>query len=297
VRIRRGKRADGVHRELGLVELQRALGRADEHQHAFGALHVHTFEQRAGHGLLGRDAGTVRAAGHGRAHHGLTGLAHDRAHVLEVHVHQGFDVDDFGNPADGVLQHVVGLGKSLVLGHVVAQHLQQLVVEHDDEGIDVLLQLGQAGIGVLHAAATLPVERLGHHADGEDAHVLGDFGDHRRCPRAGATAHARGDEQHVRAADGFADVGLGHFRGGAAFFRLAAGAQAGLPELDDAVRRSAGQGLGIGIGADKFDALHVALDHVLDRVAAAPADANHLDLGAPVELLDFDHFNAHLLTP
>ena len=36
-----------------------------------------------------------------------------------------------------------------------------------------------------------------------------------------------------------------------------------------------------------------ALDHVLHRVAAATADADHLDLGAQVELFDFNHFDAH----
>jgi hypothetical protein len=32
-------------------------------------------------------------------------------------------------------------------------------------------------------------------------------------------------------------------------------------------------------------------DHVLDGVAAAAADADHLDLGALVEFFDFDHFD------
>ena len=36
-----------------------------------------------------------------------------------------------------------------------------------------------------------------------------------------------------------------------------------------------------------------SLDHVLDRVAAAAADADHLDLRAHAEL--FDHFDSHLL--
>ena len=38
------------------------------------------------HGLFGGDARAVRAAGRGRAHHGLAGLAHHGAHVLEVDV-------------------------------------------------------------------------------------------------------------------------------------------------------------------------------------------------------------------
>jgi hypothetical protein len=57
--------------------------------------------------------------------------------------------------------------------------------------------------------------------------------------------------------------------------------------------RAAGQRLRVGVGADELHALHAALDHVGDGVAAAAADADHLDLRALVELLDFDHFDAH----
>ena len=59
------------------------------------------------------------------------------------------------------------------------------------------------------------------------------------------------------------------------------------------VRRAAGQRLRVGVGADELHALHAALDHVLDGVAAAAADADHLDLGALVEFFDFNHFDAH----
>jgi hypothetical protein len=52
-------------------------------------------------------------------------------------------------------------------------------------------------------------------------------------------------------------------------------------ELNGAVGiGTAGQGLRIGVGADELDALHVAIDHVIDGVAATATDANHLDLGA-----------------
>ena len=48
------------------------------------------------------------------------------------------------------------------------------------------------------------------------------------------------------------------------------------------------------VGADEFDAAHAALNHVLHGVAAATADTDHLDLGAQVELFDFNHFDAHV---
>src|SRR4051794_1074634 len=57
------------------------------------------------------------------------------------------------------------------------------------------------------------------------------------------------------------------------------------------MRRRAVERLRIGVGAYEVDALDAFLDHVLDRVAAAAAHADHLDLRAHAEL--FDHFNCH----
>jgi hypothetical protein len=258
-----------------------------------GAGQVDAFEQRAGHRLLGGDAGAVRAAGHRGAHHGLAGLAHHGAHVLEVDVHMAGHVDDLGNAAHGVFQHVVGVGEGLILGDVVAEHLEQLFVQHHDQRVDVGFELGQAGVGVVHAAPPFPVEGLGDHAHRENAHLLGHARDHRRGAGARAAAHAGGDEQHVRAFDRGTDV-LDRVLRRMALFGLAAGAQAADAELDGAMGGTARQGLRIGVGADELDAADAAIDHVFDGVAAAAADADHLDLGAQVEFLDFNHFYGHV---
>ena len=37
--------------------------------------------------------------------------------------------------------------------------------------VDALLQFGDAGFGDAHAAPAFEMERLGDHADGEDAHL------------------------------------------------------------------------------------------------------------------------------
>ena len=123
--------------EIQVSELERTLGSGDQHQHALGARQIDAFEQRAGHGLLGGNARAVGAAGHGGAHHGLAGLAHHGAHVFKVNVDVAVLVDDFGNAAHGVFQHVVGVCEGLVLRHVIAQHIEQFVVEHHDQRIDV----------------------------------------------------------------------------------------------------------------------------------------------------------------
>ena len=203
-------------------------------------------------------------------------------------------VDDFGDAADGIAQHVVGVRKGFVLRHLVTQHLQQFFVQHDDERIDVGFEFDHAGIGVAHAASALEFKRLGHHPHGQDAHFLGHAGDHRGRSGAGAAAHAGGDEEHVRAFDGGADLGLGLHRCFAALVGLAASAQTADAELNHLVRRAAAQGLRVGIGANEFNPADGRANHVFDRVAAAATDADHLDLGALVEHLFFNHFNRHV---
>ena len=202
-------------------------------------------------------------------------------------------MDDVADAADGVLQHVVGVGEGLVLRHVVAEHVEQLVVEDDDQRVDVGLELGDAGVGRLQAARPFEVEGLGHHADGEDAHLARHARDHRRGAGARAAAHAGGDEEHVRAVDGLADAVDRFFRGSAARFRLGTGTEAGRAQLDQVMRGRAVERLRVGVGADEVHALHALVDHVLDGVAAAAAHADHLDLRAHAEF--FDHFDSHLL--
>ena len=137
MRFGRSIGANGVHRQLGFAQFERAFGCGDQHQHAFGARQVYAFEQRAGHGLLSSNACAVRAFGQGGAHHGFAGLAHHGAYVFKVHVHMAGHVDDLGNAAYGVFQHVVGIGKSLILADIVAQHFEQFFVEHHDQRIDI----------------------------------------------------------------------------------------------------------------------------------------------------------------
>ena len=94
------------------------------------------------------------------------------------------------------------------------------------------------------------------------------FGDHRRRAGAGAAAHARGEEQHVRALDQLDDALAVLERGLAADFRIGARAQA----LGDVRARAAAassrllrvQRLRVGIGADELHALH-ALRRSCDR--------------------------------
>ena len=72
----------------------------------------------------------------------------------------------------------------------------------------------------------LHLEGLGHDGDGQDVELLRDLRDHRRRARAGATAHARRDEQHVAAFDELDDAVAILHRGLAADLGIGAGAEA-----------------------------------------------------------------------
>ena len=124
------------------------------------------------------------------------------------------------------------------------------------------------------------MERLGDDADGEDAHLAGGAGDHRGGARAGAAAHAGGDEHHVRAREVVADLLESLLGGGLANLGLGAGAEALgdlEPHLDDAFGARGGERLRVGVGDDEIDARQAGHDHVVDRVAAGAAHAAHHD--------------------
>jgi hypothetical protein len=101
----------------------------------------------------------------------------------------------------------------------------------------------------------------------------------------------------VRPFNGRTDIGLGIFGGFTAFLGLAASAQTSLAQLHKTVRRAPGQGLCIGVGADEFHTLYLALDHVLDGITAATTHPDHFDLCALVEFFCLDHFDGHGTSP
>ena len=143
------------------------------------------------------------------------------------------------------------------------------------------------------APLALEHERLGHHADGERAELLRDLA---RRPGAApvpvpppmpavtktmsAPLEMLGEPLDVFQRGALADLGV------------AAGAEAArelLAELQLHRREVRAQRLRVGVGGDELDAGQAGRDHRVDRVAAAAADADHLDPGP----LDGLHQLAH----
>ena len=221
------------------------------------------------------------------AHHRLAHLAHDRAHVGEVEIDQALLHHQVGDAGDARVEHLVGHREGVGECGLLVRHPEQVLVRDDDLGVDAFLQFDDAGFGEAHAALALEVERLGDHADGQDAELLGDLRHHRGCAGAGAAAHAGGDEHHVRAGQMVADL-VDHLLGGSApdvGLRTRAETFGDLhAHLDDALGLRRGQRLGIGVGDDEVDPLKPGRDHVVDGVSAGSADAEY---GQPrLELAD-----------
>ena len=193
--------------------------------------------------------------------------------------------DQVGDALDTGEQHLVGAAERVEHRDAAVADRQQPVVGDDDEGVDLLAQLRDAGLGLVGAAATLEGERTGHDTDGERAQALGDPRDDGGTTGAGATTLAGGDEDHVGPLEDLLDL-LGVVLGGAlADLGVGAGAEPAGEltadvELDVGVAHQ--QRLRVGVDRDELDALEADLDHPVDGVDTAAADADDLDDGEVV---------------
>ena len=163
-------------------------------------------EQRRLDRELGGLDGAVRAARRADAHERGARTLHDRLDVGEVEVDETGGRDEVGDALHTGEEHLVGRGERLDHRDAAVADLEEPVVRHHDEGVDLFLQLRDARLGLLLTAAALERERLGHDADGERADRLRDLGDDGCAAGAGAAALAGGDEDHVGAAQGLFDL-------------------------------------------------------------------------------------------
>ena len=188
--------------------------------------------------------------------------------------------DEVGDALHTGEEHLVGRGERLDHRDAAVADLEEAVVRHDDERVDLFLELRDARLGLLLTAAALERERLRHDTDGQRADRLGDLRDDRRAAGARAAALAGGDEDHVGAAQRLFDLFGVVLRRAATHLGVGACAESARElatdvELDVGVAHQ--QRLRVGVDRDELDAAQAEVDHAVDGVHAAAADADDLD--------------------
>ena len=158
----------------------------------------------------------------------------------------------------------------------------------------MLFQLVNPGFGILHALFSLEIEGLGHHRDGQGAHVPGDFRHNGRRAGTGAAAHAGGNEHQVRSLQGGSNLFPAFLRRPAAHLGNGAGAEAFgqlFADLDFNLGVGLAQGLSVGIHGNEFNPAQTGIHHPVDCVVAAAAAADDLDGSESVLffVLEFNH--------
>ena len=212
----------------GLIDLiQRHVHAAgDIDENPAGTLHRDVVQQRVGDGGFGRIGGPFIAIAFAGAHHGLAHFGHDGPDIREVEIDQAGHHHEVGNAPHARIKDVVGHRERIGEGCLLVRHPEQVLVGNDDQRIDKLLKLLNPRLREPHPVGSFKVERLGHDAHRQEAVVARGPRDNRGRARAGATAHAGRDEEHMASAQLLHDFLDRFFGGSSADFGARAGAEA-----------------------------------------------------------------------
>lgn len=137
------------------------------------------------------------ALGLGGAHQRTPAILHDITHIGEIEIDQTFAQDEIGDATHTERQNLVRRLQRIFEGGAGIRNTQKVLVGNDDDGIGRVQQIGETIFGSPHAARAFEAERQGDDADGQNVLRTAGFGDDGSRPRAGAAAHAGGDEAHV----------------------------------------------------------------------------------------------------
>src|SRR4029079_6699948 len=188
--------------------------------------------------------------------------------------------EQVGDALDALAEDVVGDAERLGHRRLLLDDLEKAVVLDHDQRVDAIAEILDPDLCLLRATPPFESERSGDDADGERLELTPELRDDRRSTGAGAAALAGGDEDHVRTLECLLQLVARLLRGGEADSRVGACAEpAGRlradVDLQVGVRHQ--ERLRVGVDRDELDAAEPGLDHAVDRVRAAAADADDLD--------------------
>ncbi len=177
---------------------------------------------------------------------------------------------------EDVVRHAEGIDD----GGLLLDHLEQAVVLDHDQRVDSVAKLVDAVLRLVRALASLESERPRDDSNGQRPDLLAELGDDRRAAGARATAFTGGDEDHVGTFQRFLQLVAALLRGGKTDLRIGTSAEATRdvrPNLDLDVGVRHQQRLGVSVHRDELDARKPGVDHSVDGIRAAAADADDLD--------------------
>ena len=212
---------------------------------------------------------------------GHAGVLHDGGDVGEVQVDEAGVPDQVRDGLHRLAQHIVRDLKGVGKGDLLVSGVLQPLVGDDDQGVHLVLQFPDAGLGGPHPAGALKAEGLRDDAHGEDVHLLGHLRHDGSAAGTGAAAHARGDEDHVGILQGLGDLAAALLGGLAAHLGIRAGPLAVgqlLADLDLIGGAGDIQRLLVRIHRHELHTLGAGLHHAVDHVVAAAADADDFDI-------------------
>ena len=205
-------------------------------------------------------------------------VLHNRLHIGEIQIDQRRQIDQVRDSLYRLLKHLVGLLQSVRHGSSPVHNLQKFIVGDHNQGIHVLLQLFDARDGVDHTGLRLKLEGLGHNADRKDPLLLGQLRHDGGSSGSGSAAHSTGNEHHVRALDGSAQL-LGALLGRLlADLRLRAGAQSLcqlLSDLNQRRRLAERQRLLVGVDTDELHSANILINHSIYGIISCASHTNH----------------------
>jgi len=179
------------------------------------------------------------------------------------------------------------MAKGVLDGRVLLDGSEQAVVGDDDDGVDLLFELFEGGLGDAVPLAAFEEERLGDDRDGQASELLGDAGHYRAGSAAGAAARAAGDKDHVGAFDGFLYLVARLFGRPAAKVRIHARAEAAgdvLADMDLLLGHRAMQVLRVRVDHDEVNSFHLGRYHMVDGIASGATYAKDLDAGECLDI-------------
>ena len=254
-------------------------------------------QKRVGDGLFGGLNGAIFARCFARAHHGLAHLVHHGANVGEVQVDQTGTDHQVRHTLHTLIKHVIRHGEGFGEGGLFIGQTEQVLVWNDDQGVNDLLQSGDALLGLTHALGPFELEGLGHHTHSQHTQLTRGLRDDRGRAGAGAAAHASRNEAHVRPGQ-MVDDFFDRFFGRSTPDRGARTRAQPFGHLDTDLQPMLGlvllKRLRVGVGHNEIDTLELLVDHVIDRIAARAADAKHGDpRGQFLAPLRFNEIQCH----